>query len=196
MANKIRPKVAMAFNTFSRKLSRSTQLLDNADIDLCREDDLLQKKIDERDKDYRKAIVTAYSRFMNPFRVLGKTSREALEINEDEQNLLRAYNLFRAVKKADKEIGNASTFIQLEGIKSPLTEKMRYTTGGDLIYLQCWLIYEQGVRDYVPCLVEVEERLETYYRLEFVPTKSYDFNWQDREVIAEIEETFYHGRKK
>ena len=196
MANKIRPKVAGAFNAFSRKLSRSTQLLDNADIDLRRDDDMLQRKVDEKDKDYRKAIVTAYSRFMNPFGTLGKMSREASEINEDEQNLLKAYNLFKTVKKANEEIGDGSTFIKFGGIKTPLTDKLRYTTGGDFIYLQCWLIYEQGVHDYVPCISEREERLETFYTLDFVPTRSYDFGWQDREVLVEVEEAFYPGRKR
>ncbi|MBQ2601631.1 MAG: hypothetical protein II584_04520 [Treponema sp.] len=190
MANKIRPKVASAFNIFSKKLSRSTQMLDGAEIDLQREDDLIQKKVYARDEDYRRSIVSSYSRFMNPFRVLGKSSREAMEINEDEQNLLKAYRLFKAVKEANSEIGDGSTFIQFSGIKSPLTEKLRYTSGGDFIYLQCWLIYEQGIRDFVPVLEEEEERLETFYRLDFVPARNFEFTWQEREVIAAIEETY------
>lgn len=176
---------------FSKKLSRSTQLLDSADIDLQREDELLQKKVYEKEKDYQKSIIAAYSRFMNPLRVLGKNSREAQEIVEDEQSLLRAYNLFKAVKESNETLGDGSTFIKVSEIKCPLTEKLRYTEGGDFIYLQCWLIYEQGIKDYVPYFEEVEDRLETSYRLEFSPRRSYSFGWQEREVVAAIESAFH-----
>lgn len=191
MAEKIRPQVARAFNLFSKKFSRSTQYLDSADIDLQRDDELLQRKVYEREKDYKKSIVTAYSKFMNPFRVLGKNSREALEINEDEQNLLKAYNLFKTIKEANEKVGDGSTFIKVSEIKSPLTEKLRYTSGGDFIYLQCWLRYEQGIRDFVPCIEEVENRLETSHRLDFFPARCYQFSWQEKEVVAAIEETFH-----
>ena len=191
MTNKIRPKVAGAFNSFSEKFFRSAQYLDGSVLDLQREDDLLQKKVYEKEKDYKKSIITAYSRFMNPFRALGKKSREAQEISEDEENLLKAYNLFKTVKNANAEIGDGSTFISVSEIKSPLTEKLRYTSGGDFIYLQCWLIYEQGIRDYVPCIEEKEEHLGTFYTLDFVPFRSFNFSWQEREVIAAIEEAFH-----
>ncbi len=188
--DKVRPKVAKAFNVFDKILARSTQKLDGADIDLQRSDSLLQKKIDEREKDCQRSIVASYSRFQNPFRVLGKNSREAQSIEEDKQNLLKAYKLFKVIKEANQKIGDGETFLNVVDLKSPLTQKLRYTSGDDFIYLQCWLIYENGIRDYVPSLVEVEDRLETGYKLEFVPFRRYEFSWNEKEVIAAIEDAF------
>ena len=188
MADKIRPKVASAFRNFSQKLSRSVQMIDGADIDLQNSDTLLQKKIDEREKDFRKSVANLFAKFKNPYGVLGKSSREAQEIVQDEKNLVMAYNLFKAVNKANEELGDGETCVKVSGIKSPLTQKLRYTSGGDFIYLQCYLMFCQGIRDFVPVLEEVENNLETSWRLDFVSADCHVWSWQDKEIVAAVRE--------
>ncbi len=193
MAKENKRQVAQAFRNFTQVFSRSTQAKDNSAPNIDYEDDLLQKKINSREQEYRKAILTSYMRYMNPFRTLGKTSREAAVINEDETNLLKAYNLFKAINEANRKIGDAETFVNIGFVESPLTKKDAYTSGGDLIYLQCWLIFEQGVRDYIPVIEEVEEKMVITNRLRFVPLRTFSFSFQDREVIAAIEEAYHPG---
>ncbi|MBQ2547815.1 MAG: hypothetical protein II558_02810, partial [Treponema sp.] len=61
----------------------------------------------------------------------------------------------------------------------------------EFIYLQCWLIYSQNIRDFVPNLVEIQEKLGTFYALEFVPAKNYSFNFQDKEVLGIIQAAYH-----
>ncbi|MBR7080224.1 MAG: hypothetical protein IKI40_06855, partial [Treponema sp.] len=71
-----------------------------------------------------------------------------------------------------------------------------YTIGKNFIYLQCWLIYEQGARDFIPELEEIEVDMQTTYHLHFVPLKNYEFNYKDKEVIAIIESVYHPSNKK
>ncbi len=193
MAKENKRQVAQAFRNFTQVFSRSTQAQDNSAPNIDYEDDLLQKKINSREQEYRRAILTSYSRYMNPFRALGKSSREAAAITEDENNLLKAYNLFKAFYEANHKIGDAETFISIGFVESPLTKKDAYTSGDDFIYLQCWLIFEQRVRDFIPVIEEVEEKMVITNRLKFVPLRTFSFSFEEREVIAAIEETYHPG---
>ena len=193
MAKRDKRQVAQAFRNFSSIFTRSTQAQDDSALNIDRDDELLQKKINSREQEYMRAILSSYAKYMNPYRTLGKNSREAAVISGDEDNLLRAYNLFKAVNEANRKIGDSETFINIGFVESPLTSKQAYTSGGEFIYLQCWLIYEQGTRDFIPVIEEVEERMVITNRLRFVPLRTFSFSFQDREVIRAVEEAYHPG---
>ncbi len=193
MAKRDKRQVAQAFRNFSSIFTRSTQAQDDSALNIDRDDELLQKKINSREQEYMRAILSSYAKYMNPYRALGKNSREAAVISGDEDNLLRAYNLFKAVNEANRKIGDSETFINIGFVESPLTSKQAYTSGGEFIYLQCWLIYEQGARDFIPVIEEVEERMVITNRLRFVPLRTFSFSFQDREVIRAVEEAYHPG---
>ncbi|MBQ2080701.1 MAG: hypothetical protein II461_02915, partial [Treponema sp.] len=54
-------------------------------------------------------------------------------------------------------------------------------------------IFEQRVRDFIPVIEEVEEKMVITNRLKFVPLRTFSFTFEEREVIAAIEETYHPG---
>ena len=196
MAKKNQLPVARAFTAFSEKFSRSFQSRDNSRPNIVHEDEIIQKKFDAKEAEYRASIIAKYQGYSDPYHTYGKKSAEAQAIAEDEANLVKAYSLFKAVREANLSIGDLSTFINVKEIQSPLTERECYTIGKNFIYLQCWLIYEQGARDFIPELEEIEEDMQTTYHLHFVPLKNYEFNYKDNEVIAIIESVYHPSNKK
>lgn len=185
-----RQTVGQAFDDFAKKFRRSSQFSDGSKPNIIYEDDLVQKKINATEDAFRKTVVSSYAKYLNPFKVYGRNSAQAKEISEDEENLVRAYNLFKAVKEANLSYGTDDTFIKTSKISSPLTSKNIYTAGGEFLYLQCWLIQARNVRDYIPELVEHEENFQTVYSLEFYPLRSYKFDRRDKEIIAVLQETY------
>lgn len=196
MAKKNQLPVARAFTAFSEKFSRSFQSRDNSRPNIVHEDEIIQKKFDAKEAEYRASIIAKYQGYSDPYHTYGKKSAEAQAIAEDEANLVKAYSLFKAVREANLSIGDLSTFINVKEIQSPLTERECYTIGKNFIYLQCWLIYEQGARDFIPELEEIEVDMQTTYHLHFVPLKNYEFNYKDKEVIAIIESVYHPSNKK
>ena len=196
MAKKNQLPVARAFTAFSKKFSRSFQATDNSKPNIVHEDEILQKKIDAKEAEYRASIISKYQAYSDPYHTYGKKSPEAAAIAEDEANLVKAYSLFKAVREANLSIGDLSTFITVKKVESPLTSRECYTIGKNFIYLQCWLIYEQGARDFIPEIVEIEENMETRYELQFSPLKNYNFDYKDKEVIAIIESVYHPSQKK
>ncbi len=191
MARKSKLPVARAFTAFSEKFSRSFQSEDKSKPNIVHEDEILQKKIDAKEAEYRASVIAKYQAYSDPYHTFGKKSSEAQAIAEDEANLLKAYSLFKAVREANMTIGDLSTSINVKEVQSPLTSRECYTIGKNLIYLQCWLIYEQGARDFIPVIEEKEEDMQTTYHLQFLPLKTYAFDYKDKEVIAIIESVYH-----
>lgn len=185
-----RKSAAQAFSDFTKVFKRSVQSKDNSKPNIVYEDEILQKKINAREQDFNLAVLASYKKYLNPFRTFGKT-QQAETIDNDEKNLLKAYNLFKAVRDANASIGDMNTFADIKYIHSPLTQRDCYTSGGEFIYLQCWLMFAQNITDYVPNFVEFEENYSTVYKLEFVPQKNYTFAFDDKEVMAAIKSAYH-----
>ncbi len=181
---------AEAFGAFAKKFLKSSQYNDNSKPNIVYEDDIIQRKINAKEDDYKALIISSYSKYLNPFRVLGKNSPLAQAIDTDEKNLLKAYNLFKAVHDANLSIGDTNTFVKIPDIHSPLTNRDCYTSGGEFIYLQCWLMFAQNIKDFIPELVAVEENFQTHYVLQFSQTKNYGWSFQDKEVLAAIQSAY------
>lgn len=181
---------AEAFGAFAKKFLKSSQYNDQSKVNIVYEDDIIQNKINAKEEDYRTLIISSYSKYLNPYRVLGKNSSMAQAIDNDEKNLLKAYKLFKAVQEANTSIGDINTFVNIPNIHSPLTERQCYTEGGEFIYLQCWLMFSQNIKDFIPELVAVQENFQTRYVLQFSLTKNYGWSFQDKEVLATIQSAY------
>lgn len=151
------------------------------------EDEILQEKINSNENARKQSVSKTYKIYKDPFGTLGTASDRARTIYEDEQNLLKAYNLFKAVSDAVKSKSDKETFVSSFEIESPLTRKNSYTFGGNLIYLICWLKFEEGIGDFVPVFKESGKS----YKLRFVPVSDYRFDTGDTELLSMVKEIFY-----
>jgi len=140
---------------------------------------------------YKKSVIDNYKKFISPFQVFGKSSAIADQLEKDKENLVIAYNLYKAVHDLNKEKGNSETYIKAPNIETPLTKRDRYTKGGEFIYLQCWFIYEHkhNKTELVPQL-EFNEKTDSW-KLTFTQKNKWHITGNDLEIEAIISECFY-----
>lgn len=146
----------------------------------------------EKARKGKKDVVAAYRQLLSPESFFGDFSAIAQQLEDDKNLLVRAYDLFVALVDLNRQLGDKDTFIADFTIASPLTQRERYTTGSDFVYLQFWLQWEAKRTDYVPVLRLA--RGQPGWQLVFVPSGS--FSWTDWElnVVQLLEEEFYKGR--
>lgn len=184
---------ASAFDAFAQKLKRFDSSSPAMPAPTFKNKSAIyQKKIHENEDTYKKEVIGAYKKFLSPYETFGKNSGEAAEIEKDRDSLLAAYNLYKSVQETNAKCGNDFTFIKSVVIETPLTRKDRYTIGGEFIYLQCWLKFENNISDFVPELVAVNGT----WILRFVPESRFRFSFKENETAETILECFYPGAKQ
>ena len=182
-------EISSALSAFSKKFSRFTRANPSASPNLppgAEED--IQRRIMERDEAFSAEVIRTYTKYRFPYKTLGENSVEAAAIKNDEDALMAAYNLFKAVLAANEEFGTEQTRIRDDVIASPLVHKTAYTQGDDFVFLQCWLMYEQKIGDYVPLFAQNKDGS---YILHFEAASSYHADYKKKEILAVIQEEFY-----
>ena len=182
-------EISSALSAFSKKLSRFTKATPGGRPEMPpRPEELAQRRIMERDEAFSEEVVRTYTKFRFPYKTLGEDSIEAAAIKADEDALLAAYNLYKAVVAANEQFGTEQTRIRDDVIATPLANKAAYTEGDDFVYLQCWLMYEQKATDVVPRFVQNQNGS---YTLQFVPAAAYHAGYRKKEIVAVIQSEFY-----
>ena len=150
----------------------------------------LEEVIRERGEKLRSSVASTYKIYRSPFEALGESSERAASIDRDEQNLLKAYNLYKSCMDIDKENQDeiGATHIKNVEIASPLSDKASYTQGGQFIYLAAWLYFEQGQQEYFPFFSETE----THHILCFENAGKFSFSdSHEKEIFEIIKAEFY-----
>ena len=181
-------KVYEAINNFSKKFAKFKAQAEPERIKTTSRDEILQEQINRQEERYEFAVIGSYNVYKSPLVALGKNSARGKSIDEDEQSLLKAYKLFKAVNDANTSTGDKTTFISKVEIESPIAKKDSYVRGGQFIFLQCWLLFEQRVEDFVPVL---EEDRNGYFHLRFHPQNEVKLSAKDKELIEKVREAFY-----
>lgn len=182
-------RIVRAVSAFSKKLSRFTEANQNAEpARPMRADEIRQKKVDYYEEEFKLSVAGNYRKYRFPYKTLGSSSSIADAILKDEERLLSAYNLFKAVKEANAQFAKYETFIVDNVIATPLNVMDQYTTGDEFIYLQCWLYFEKKIRDFIPFM---NVNPDGTYRLQFASASDYRWNHTDKEIFAVIHQNFY-----
>ena len=187
-------EISSAFSAFGKRLSRFTKANPGeTPVRQARPDDITQRRIMERDEAFSEEVIRTYAKYRFPYKTLGEDSIEAATIKSDEDALLAAYNLYKAVLAANEQFASEQSRIKDDVIVSSLARKSAYTQGDSFVYLQCWLRYEQKVEDFVPHFFRVSARQQQdeIYTLQFVPAASYHTDYRKKEIIAIIQSEFY-----
>ncbi|MBQ3671362.1 MAG: hypothetical protein II921_07800 [Treponema sp.] len=181
-------KVSEAINNFSKKFARFKTQAEPERIKRTSRDEVLQEQINRQEERYEFAVIGSYNVYKSPLVALGKNSSRGKSIDEDEQSLMKAYKLFKAVNDANTTAGDKTTFIHKVEIESPIAKKDSYTRGGQFVFLQCWLRFEQRVEDFCPVL---EEDRNGYFHLRFHPQNEVKMSAKDKELMEKVRESFY-----
>ena len=125
----------------------------------------------EKSRKGRKSSLLAYRQLLHPAESFGDFSAIAQQLEDDKKLLVQAYDLFVALVDVNRQLGDKDTFIADFTIASPLTQRERYTTGSDFVFLQFWLQWEAKRTDYVPVLRLA--RGQPGWQLVFIPSGSF-----------------------
>ena len=176
-------------SSFSQKLSRFNKSSSAQRVVQPSKDSYYEEKLRERGERLHASVVSTYKIYRSPFESLGGQSDRAASLDKDEQNLLKAYNLYKACMDIDKENQDeiGATHIKTVELYSPLADKASYTSGGQFIYLLCWLFFEQDCQEYIPFFNENEN----HHSLAFAKSDSFSFDAHDREIFEIIKAEFY-----
>ena len=108
------------------------------------------------------------------------------DIEEDEKQLLDAYNLFKTILKSVEENHSESSAKLLSiRIESPLLSKRQYTDDIDFAFLKLWLYFEQNIDDYVPVIKKSRQQY-----LSFEPFEEHVFSDKEKKLFYQIQETY------
>lgn len=176
-------------SNFSQKFARFNKSPDAERVTPPSKNSYYEEKLRERGEKLRSSVIATYKIYRAPFEALGERSDRASSLDKDEQNILKAYNLYKSCMEIDKENQDeiGATHIRSVDIASPLADKASYTQGGQFIYLLAWLYFEQNQQDYFPYFVENEN----HYSLAFESCESHELDPHDREIFDIIEREFY-----
>ena len=181
--------IAEVFSNFSQKLNRFNKSSSTERVVPSSKNSYYEEKMREREERLHFSVISTYKIFRAPFAALGERSDRAVSIDKDEQNLLKAYNIYKSCMDINKgnqeEIG--ATYIKSLEIYSPLSDKAIYTQGGQFIYLLAWLYFEQKCQEFVPFFSENEN----HYSLCFTKFDNFDFDSHEREIFEIIKMEFY-----
>lgn len=156
-------------------------------------DDYIGKLIMERDESFSVVVASKYAQYKEPFKTLGEDSIVARRIAADERYLLAAYNLFKAAKETEDEVGKGITYLKDTRIISPLAARAEYTTGEEFVYLRAYLVFEQLVTDYAP---QFEQVRDGSFVLTFVKPTAVRETYKTREIFAAIKAAYREVEKE
>ena len=167
-----------AFSEFSSKFSRylHSEVHNEPDF-LKKEDKILHQRLDEKEEEENKEILKKYNLILND-----QTP------DSDKEQLFAAYNLFKAIKEAEKQFATSDVNLKKDILVTTLEQKTELTTGPDFIYLRCWLMFEKKAEDLVP---QFTANSDGTFSLTFVPARFAQYSLADKEIMRVIREKLY-----
>ena len=173
---------ARAFRNFEDKFRRYSELHSDeggsSSINLENRTARLEKAIKYQAEDFAAKTSAIYLRYRDAI---------SLDIEEDKESLLKAYDLFKACLGLNETVGDKKTHLSSINIASPLTKNPLYQKEESFIYLQCWFCYEKGIADYVP----VMRTSGKGFVLDFIEEELFKCTGEARKIQTFIKEHFY-----
>lgn len=130
----------------------------------------LQKQIDNFESDRKTRIERQYDSYKNPV---------SQQIEGDEENLIKAYNLFKGALDLNSASGDERTHLESLRVASPLTQKSEYITGSAFCFLRLWFLEAHADATHVPVVAKHNEN----YFIEFIPKDEYQFTSMEKEIM-------------
>ena len=136
----------------------------------------LQNHINQQEEEKRALLRTQFQEFILP-----KTQ----DIEKDEEDLMKAYDLFCQIKDLNEKSGDRQTHLKSFALISPLCHKSEYTAEGNARFalLRLWFLTTKPDAQFVP---EISEDSNGSVALEFTDLDL----WQPTSFEKEIMQAF------
>ena len=139
----------------------------------------LQNQINQQDEEKMDRLRAQFLEFLEPM---------TQDIEQDEEDLIKAYELFCQLKSLNEQAGDRQTHLKSMAITSPLCHKGEYTgvgTSGNsrFAFLRLWFVTMKPDAQFVP---EITESVNGSFVLEFTDIEL----WQPASLEKEIMQSF------
>lgn len=168
--------LAQSVAAFTKKFSK----LNDEDKELQQpplsKDKILQEEIKLREAEREEVLRRRFSDFMEP---------RTQDIEQDEENLLQAYQLFCKLQdlcEAAKQEKSTASLHSFE-ITSPLCKRDDYTLGENMAFLRLWFLQTNPDATVVPEFIRDENGI---FYLEFIDKELWTPNTLEKEITTLI----------
>ncbi len=183
--------ISKAFSDFSKKFERFKNSENSVRLENQNKNSTLQNLVNENENSKKQAILNSFKLYEIPF---------TKEIEDDEESLLKAYEIFKATLEINKNFADEKTFLSDFKISSPITKKSNYIFGGQFVYLQLWFRICKKIQDFVPILKKsssgfadknFDEKFAAgknaeSFELSFVPFDDFEFSLKQKEIVQVV----------
>lgn len=157
---------------FSDKLSKFNESGQNERCKPLSNAQILQQKINIMEKERKQKLSSILNSYMDPF---------SRDIEEDEENLQKAYELFLAVFEANEKTGSGETRLLDFSIKSPLCAKDEYVSKNHFSFLLIWFMKKNNNCCFVPQIVPYGKN---GFCLRFIDKDLYSPSAMEKELMS------------
>ena len=180
MPGKQKKSVSQVIAAFSKKFTRASA---NSPEDLDKVNPLsssqkMQQTIEEYEEERILAIKKQFDYFKTPF---------TQEVEQDEENLVKAYELYCKLVEVNKELGDSSTRLRDFSLASPLCKKSDYQGGDLFLYLRLWFITVKPDALFVPEISLITTAAGPSYALTFIEKDEWKPSIKEKEILQIIE---------
>ena len=143
-------------------------------------DKILQEEINRREQERSEMLRHKFEGFLEP---------RTPDIEEDEENLLKAYELFCKVNEISETINQdaskAKARLRTMEISSPLCRRDDYTLGEDMTFLRLWFLQKEPETAFVPEFIRAENG---QFYLDFTARELWTPGTLEKEILQSLTE--------
>lgn len=151
-----RKNITVTLNEFSKKMTALKKGADFFIRENTSEIKNLQEKINQDEEERINYLKSRFADYLEPV---------TKEVEEDEENLMKAYNLFCQINEITEKLTDRSTHLKSHLIASPLCCKSEYTSdlpSENFSFLRLWFLVKNPESNFVPEIVKLENIPESY----------------------------------
>ena len=162
-------------NEFSQKIQALSQGAEVSIYEKTSDSSRLQAQINQHEEDRQKYLKSRLAEYFNPL---------TQDVEQDEENLMKAYQLFLKIQEINKTDGDSATHLKSYLLTSPLCRKAEYTAehSENFSLLRFWFAVNNPETAFVPEIVEMENTPGTF-ALDFIDIDMWQQTSFEKEII-------------
>lgn len=141
-------------------------------------DKMLQDEINRREQERTENLRHQFQDFLEP---------RTPDVEEDEENLIKAYELFCKLNEISEQARNEGTKSRLRSMEmaSPLCRRDDYTLGDKIAFLRLWFLKVRPEAAFIPEFTRAENG---QFYLEFTARELWSPGTLEKEILQSLEE--------
>lgn len=179
MADNQSKSVGGALKSFAAKFSRAKSEGSLDEVKVESELRPVQESVEEYEARRVETIKKQFDDYMNPV---------TQEIEQDEENLIKAYELYCKLVETCEAAGGNGTTLRDFSLTSPLCKRVEYTSGERFLYLRLWFLQVTPDARFVPQITAVSGGAVPSYVLTFIDKDMWQPALPEKEILQAINE--------